>query len=219
MKLDDFERSDDKGYTRLVSQVQDVSGDELFELTIAGPEKLVREVLADATIELTIDSARSVEDMKPQFDEWSADHRKQMWSLAGLENVDDLFKPAPAAPQRDTTVLAAVRPIRGEGTPFAFSTGPFFLPVLAVPTSFVFFGSLVVFANGAVFPASGDQDLYLHLFGPTGPVMSSSRAGGTTPDFVFLTIPTLFGPIPFVPVFEVRPWTTGVCANFTASGA
>jgi hypothetical protein len=67
MKIDEFERSDDKGYTRLVSQVQDVSGDELFELTIAGPEELVHEVLADATIEITIDSAQSVEDTNPDL--------------------------------------------------------------------------------------------------------------------------------------------------------
>jgi hypothetical protein len=219
MKLDDFEHSEERGYTRLVTEVQDVSGDELFELRIAGPDELVREVLADTTIEITIDSARSVEDMKPQFDEWRAGQRKQMWSLAGLENVDDLFKPVPAAPQRDTTVLAAVRPMRGEGTPFLFSIGPFFLPVLAVPTSFVFIGSVVVFANGTVVPATGDQDLYLHLFNPTGPVVSSSRLGGTAPDFVWFTAPTPFGPIPFVPFFEVRPWATGVCANFTASGA
>ena len=34
MKIADLERrQDDNGYTRLVSQVQDVSGDERFELT------------------------------------------------------------------------------------------------------------------------------------------------------------------------------------------
>lgn len=62
MKIDEFERREDKGYTRLVSQLQDVSGDELFELTIAGPDELVREVLGDATIDVTIDSAQSAED-------------------------------------------------------------------------------------------------------------------------------------------------------------
>ena len=63
MKLSDFERSGKKGYPRFVSQAQDVSGDERFELTIAGPEALVEQVLADATIELTIDSAQSAEDL------------------------------------------------------------------------------------------------------------------------------------------------------------
>jgi hypothetical protein len=38
MKLSGFERSGKKSYPRFVLQVQDVSGDERFELTIAGPE-------------------------------------------------------------------------------------------------------------------------------------------------------------------------------------
>jgi hypothetical protein len=113
MKLDDFEQRGDNGHPRFVTQVQDVSGDEKFELTLAGPEALVRQVLADATIELTIDSAQSEDDIKRRFDELSAQQRKQMWSLADLEKVDDLFKPEPAWPQGDTSVLAAVRPVRG----------------------------------------------------------------------------------------------------------
>jgi hypothetical protein len=216
MKIDEFERSDDKGYTRLVSQVQDVSGDELFELTIAGPEGLVREVLADATIEITIDSAQSVEDIKRQFDELSAGQRKQMWSLAGLENVDYLFKPEPESPERDTSILAAVRPVNGEGTPFAISVGGFTVPATV---SFFFLGSWVFFANGAVLPLTGDQDLNLRLFSTTGPVVSRSRAGGTALDFVWFTLPSPFGPLPFVPVFEVVGFTTGVCATFSATGA
>jgi hypothetical protein len=216
MKIDEFERRDEKGYTRLVSQVQDVSGDELFELTIAGPEELVREVLGDATIEITIDSAQSVEDIKRRFDELSAEHRKQLWSLAGLENVDDLFKPEPASPKRETSVLAAVRPLSGEGTPFAIAAAGFTVPATV---SFFFVGSWVFFTNGAVLPATGDQDLRLRLFSITGPVVASSTAGGTALDFVWFTIPSPFGPLPFLPVFEVLGFTTGVCATFSATGA
>jgi hypothetical protein len=123
MRLTDFERSGDKGYPRFVTHVQDVSGDERFELTIAGLEALVEQVLADATIELTIDSAQSAEDIKDRFDELRSEQRKQMWSLAGLEKVDDLFKPEPASPQRDMSVLVAVRSVSGEGTPFAIPLG------------------------------------------------------------------------------------------------
>jgi hypothetical protein len=216
MRIDEFERRGDKGHTRLVSQLQDVSGDELFEVTIAGPEKLVHEVLAEATIEVTIDSAQSAENLKPQFDEWSAQHRKHLWSMAGLEGVDDLFKPDPPSPRRDTSVLMAVRPIRGKGTPFAISAAAFTVPA-AVSVFFV--GSWVFFTNGAVLPATGDQDLRLRLFSTTGPVVASSAAGGTALDFVWLTLPSPFGPLPFLPVFEVRGFTTGVCSTFAATGA
>jgi hypothetical protein len=216
MKLSDFERSGDKGYPRFVTQVRDVSGDEQFELTIAGPEALVEQVFADATIELTIDSAQTAEDLKNRFDELRSEQRKQMWSLAGLEKIDDFFKPEPASPQRDTSVLAAIRPISGEGTPFALTAGGFTVPA----TVRVFFiGSWVLFANGAVLPLTGDQDLSLRLFSTTGPVVSSSSAGGTALDFVWFTLPSPFGPLPFFPVFEVLGFTTGVCSTFSATGA
>jgi hypothetical protein len=216
MKLTDFERRGKKGHTRFVTEVRDVSGDEMFELTIAGPDALVEEVFADATIELTIDSAQTAEDLKETFDELRAEQRKHVWSLAGLEKVDDFFKPEPASPQRDTSVLAAVRPIRGEGTPFFLTAGGFTVPA-AVSVFFV--GSWVGFANGAVKPLTGDQDLRLRLFSTTGPVVSTSRLGGTALDFVWFTLPSPFGPLPFFPVFEVLGFTTGVCSAFSATGA
>ena len=216
MKLSDFERSGDKGHRRFSTEVKDVSGDEQFQLTIAGPEALVEEVLADATVELTIDSAKSHKDLKKRFDELRAEHRKQTWSLAGLEQVDDLFKPEPAPPKRETSVLAAVRPVTGEGTPFAISVGGFTVPA---GVSFFFFGSWVLFANGAVLPLTGDQDLNLRLFSTTGSVVSRSLAGGTSLDFVWFTLPSPFGPLPFMPVFEVLGFTTGVCSTFSATGA
>lgn len=216
MNLSDFERSGKKGHPRFVSQVQDVSGDERFELTIAGPESLVEQVLADATIELTIDSSRTAEDLEKRFDEFRSEQRKHMWSLAGLEQVDDLFKPEPAAPRRETSVLVAVRSVTGEGTPFAITAAGFTVPAAV---SVFFFGSWVFFANGAVLPLTGDQDLRLRLFSTTGPVVSSSSAGGTALDFVWCTLPSPFGPLPFFPVFQVLGFTTGVCSNFSAAGA
>ena len=216
MRLSDFERSGDEGYPRFVTEVRDLSGDEPFELTITGPDALVEQVFADATIELTIDSAQTAEDLKNRFDELRSEQRKHMCSLAGLEKVDDFFKPEPASPQRDTSVLAAVRPIRGEGTPFLLTAGGFTVPATV---SVFFVGSWVAFANGAVLPLTGDQDLRLRLFSTTGPVVSSSLAGGTALDFVWFTLPSPFGPLPFFPVFEVLGFITGVCSTFSATGA
>ena len=215
MKLTDFERRGDKSYPRFVTHVRDVSGDEPFELTIAGPDALVEQVFADATIELTIDSAQTADDLRIRFDELRSEQRKHTWSLAGLENVDDFFKPEPALPQCDTSVLAAVRPVGGEGTPFLL-TARVHRPG---NSERVLRRIVVAFANGAVLPLTGDQDLRLLLFSTTGPVVSSSRAGGTALDFVWFTLPSPFGPLPFFPVFEVLGFTTGVCSTFSATGA
>jgi hypothetical protein len=215
MKLKDFKPSGNKGHRRFVTHVQDVSGDEEFELAVAGPESLVQEVFEDATIELTIDSAQPDNHVKSRFDEWSAEQRKQMWDLAGLEKVDELFKPEPASPKHETSVMAAIRPVKGEGTPFAITVSSFTVPAGA---SFFFFGSWVFFATGAVLPLTGDQDLNLRLFSATGTVVSKSLAGGTSLDFVWFTMPSPFGPLPFVPVFEVLGFATGVCSNFSAQG-
>jgi hypothetical protein len=81
--------------------------------------------------------------------------------------------------------------------------------------SFFFTGSLVLTALGSVLPASGDQDLFLRLFTPTGPILMASTSGGTALDFVTFTFPLL----PWVPVFEVGGFTAGVCATFAAQGA
>jgi hypothetical protein len=212
MKLDDLERRGDKNHRRFVTHVQDVSGDEKFELTIAGPDALVRDVLADATIELTIDSAQSQDELARALEERHPQQRKAMWSLAGLDDVDSLFKPEPPRPQRETSVLAAVRPVGGEGTPFAFSFSTF-----AVPggTSVFFFGSFVGFTFGSLLPASGDQDLFLHLFATTGPVVSASVFPFTSPDVVSFALPF---PFFFVPVFQVFGFATGVCSSFSAFG-
>src|SRR5262249_10293074 len=123
---------------------------------------------------------------------------------------DDLFKPEPARVQRQKSVLASVRPVGGEGTPFAFSLSGFTVPS---GVSFFFFGSFVVLTLGSVVPASGDQDLFLHLFTLAGPVVPASVFPFPTPDLVSFSIP-----FPFVPVFQVLGFATGVCANFTAFG-
>jgi hypothetical protein len=79
--------------------------------------------------------------------------------------------------------------------------------------SFFFFGSFVVLTFGSLVPTSGDQDLFLHLFTPAGPVVSASVFPFTLPDLVTFSIP-----FPFVPVFRVFGFATGVCANFGAVG-
>jgi hypothetical protein len=212
MKLADLERTDDGDFPRFVARVADASGAEEFELRLAGPSKVVEQMLADATFDLTIDSAQDDSWVRKEFDSAHEEHRRSMWELAAFDNVEELLKPSPRRPDRDTSVFASARPLSGEGTPFFFTASGFFVPT---GVSFFLFGPFVLASFGSLRPASGDQDLILHLFSPTGPIVSASRLGGTALDVVMFGVPFF----PFVPVFQVFGFTAGVCSTFTAVGA
>ena len=212
MKFSDLEEQTKRGPTKLVARITDTTGKEEFELTIAGPRALTKRMFADAEIDLTIDPARTSDDVLAEYRSAAQQQRQEMWEVAGLSDPAALLKPASQPPEKKDSVFAAVRPVRGEGTPFAFAISGFFVPT---GVSFFFFGSFVFTTVGSLVPATGDQDLFLRLFSPTGTVVSSSIAGGTSVDVVWFTFPLL----PYVPVFEVKGFTAGVCRAFTAHGA
>jgi hypothetical protein len=213
VKLSEFKRSGSGARTRFVARATDVASQEEFELTIAGPGPLVKRMLGDADIELTIDSRRTQDQVLAEFGAPAQDQQRQaMWELAGLEDTGALLKPAPEPPERKSAVFAAVRPLAGRGTPFGFVVTGLFVPA---KVSFFFFGSLVFTTVGSLLPTTGDQDLFLHLFSPTGTIVSSSMSGGTSLDVVWFTFPFF----PYVPVFEVKGFATGVCGTFAAHGA
>jgi hypothetical protein len=211
MQLADLERIDDGDFPRFVARVADAASAEEFELSIAGPGEVVERMLADATFDLTIDSAQDDSQVRREFDSAHKEHRRAMWELAAFADIEQLLKPSPRPPSRQSSVFASARPVSGDGTPFLFTASGFFLPA---GVNLFFFGSFVGITFASLRPASGDQDLFLHLFGPTGPVVSASTLGGTARDVV--TFGFLF---PFVPVFQVLGFTAGVCSNFTAVGA
>jgi hypothetical protein len=212
MRIKDFERTVDGDHSLLITRVADEGGEGDFELRFAGPGKLVERMLAEATIELTVDSRQDESHVRQAVDADHQTHRRSMWEAASLTDVDSLLKPAPGHPDRRNVVLASVRPVSGEGTPFVLALSTFFVPS---GFSLFFFGLPVLTASALVVPATGDQDIFVHLFSPTGPVIASSTFGGTTPDLASFFIPFL----PVVPVFQVFGFTAGVCANFTATGA
>jgi len=72
----------------------------------------------------------------------------------------------------------------------------------------------VLLAVGSLRPATGDQDLFLRMFIPTGPTMSSSRLGGTARDVVSFGQP-LF---PWVPCYQVFGFSAGACSVFSTAG-
>jgi hypothetical protein len=196
MQLADFERIEEGDFPRFVTRVADAGGAEEFELRVAGPAKLVERMFGDADLDLRIDSAQDESWVKQEFDSAHKEHRRSMWELAALDDVDQLLKSSPKPPQRESSVLASARPVSGDGTPFFFRFSGFFVPTRP---SLIFSGSWVLSTFASLRPATGNQDLFLHLFSPTGPVLSSSRLGGTAVDMVFLSFP-LF---PYVPVFRV----------------
>jgi hypothetical protein len=212
VKLSEFKQSGRGARTRFVAQVADAATQEDFELTIAGPGSLVKRMFGDAELDLTIDSKRSQDDVAADFAASHDDLRKEMWERAGLEDTGALLKPAPEPPDPQNTVFASARPVKGPGTPFAFVASGFFVPKGA---SLFLFGSFVFTAMGSLRPTTGDQDLFLHLFSPTGTTVASSIFGGTSLDLVWFTFPFL----PWVPVFEVKGFTAGVCGVFAAQGA
>jgi hypothetical protein len=212
VKLDDFEKSGTGARTRFVTRVSDAASEEEFEIAIAGPGALTKRMFGKAEFDLTIDSGRSQDQVIADVEPALREQQRSMWASAALDDIDALLKPPPARPEPKSTVFAAIRPVAGHGTPFAFIATSFFVPA---GVSFFFFGSFVFTAVGSLVPMSGDQDLYLRLFSPTSPIVAASRGIGTSLDVVWFTFP-LF---PVVPVFEVRGWATGVCSTLTASGA
>ena len=156
MRLADFESSGDGDFPLFVTRVPDAGGAEEFEFRIAGPARLVEEMLADATIELTIDSTRKKPLESPQFDSaQEEEYRRAMWELAGLEDIDQLLKPNPPPPERESSVFASIRPLSGHGTSYE-------IDVLnaAMPAGFsLLFAGVWNQARAFATPASGDQDL------------------------------------------------------------
>ena len=99
------------------------------------------------------------------FESAQEEQRTSMWELAALEDVDALLTPGPGAADRRSAVLAAARPAKGTGTPFAFAVSGAFVPTNA---SLFFLGSFVLFV-GSLRPATGDQDLLLPVYPRPGP--------------------------------------------------
>jgi hypothetical protein len=170
-----------------------------------------------ATVEVVIDSASTQDEFRQGLESAQAELRRSQWEVAALEDIDLLLKPAQGAPERESTVFCSSGLCR---TGHAVLLHRGWIPP-AAGQHFIYVGLLSLFASAFVVPAKGDQDLFLHLFSAAGPVVSASTAGGTTPDVVaFSSVPVLpfLPPFPFVPVFDVVGFTTGVCGLFQAAG-
>jgi len=201
MRLADFESTGDRDFPLFVTRVPDAGGAEEYEFRIAGPGRLVEEMLADATIELTIDSTRKKPLESPEFDSaQEEEYRRAMWELAGLEDIDQLLKPNPPPPERESSVFASIRPLSGHGTSYE-------LDVLnaAMPAgSSLLFAGVWTDAFAFATPASGDQDLFLSLSYPGLVVQASRRPAPFTDRVFFSNGGSAWGVLVFIRFFGFR---------------
>jgi hypothetical protein len=205
MRLADLERTDDGEFPRFVTRVRDVAGIEEFELRIAGPGKLVEEMLADSTIELKIESTKDRSQLKQKLETPPEEHRRAVWELAALDEIDQLLKPSPSPPKRESSVFTSIRPVSGEGS--LITLGADNVPIPAKASWYVG-GWWTERAGGSVAPASGDQDLFLHYFAPTGPVVAASTLPGSATETVLVDWPWIW-----ISWFQVFGFTAGVVSQ------
>jgi hypothetical protein len=215
VRIGDFEQARKGGRVRWVAPIPDASGAETHEMIVEGPRATVERSFAEAEFTVAIDPTSDKESwerqLRPARDQEQANQR----GLAALENVPAFFKKKmPAAPTVAKSVFVSLRKREPGGTKYLFTVTGF-----PVPVGFSFFFGLppVCSTFGVLTPATGDQDLFLHLaWPPVGPV-AMSRFGGTTTDVVtfavFCTPFTQFGPI-----YQVFGWATGICSTFTWGG-
>lgn len=214
MNLKNLEKVQGGDRARFVARVADATGEENHEFAIAGPESLIIDMFGDAEFELAIDGQGPKGGWETEFESVRNQERKLAWEAAGLESLDELAKKPPPFPERDNAVFAAVRRIEGEGTPFFFS----FTTFSVKGGAHVFFaGSWVRTCSGAVTPTSGDQDLFLHLLWPFGPIVSASMKGGIFTDLVSYAVAKELPQ--FFPWYHIFGWSTGVCGTFTVFGS
>ena len=211
IRLEDFERTGTGDRTRYTVRL---SADN--ELVIAGPEAAIAESISDAEFEVRIDPEGTAESWEERARPIRQRQLEALSQLAALERPEELLKEAPGAPSRERSLFVSLRRTSGSGTVFFFKAGNF-----VMPAGFSFFFTLppVCGTFGTVLPASGDQDLFLHLGWPLGPIVRSSVLGGREWDAVVFA-----GPFPCTFFTQISPWfrifgfSGGVCRLFEAGG-
>jgi len=204
MKLPELKRTA-KGDQKWTTALADVKGRQDYEMAIRGSATLVSRVFEKSDFEIQIDTDLS-RDAAPK-------RALELWdkyaSTAKDRYVDDGEKPFKKPSEKiseKTSVVVSFRRTRGEGTFWSI-----FLP-LFIPTgaNLIFILPPVTNCISAVFPLSGDPDLFLTLNGVRTPTVAMSIRAGLATDVVsFVSPPPFF--FPFVPFFRV----SGFAASFT----
>jgi hypothetical protein len=216
VKLSDFERVGRGRRTRYIVPVRDNTGVEEFELIAAGDGKLVRRVFDKAEFRTEIQPKLENEAWEEELRRARELQLEAFDERSRLEDLPRFFKKLPPPPSPDDSVFASLHRTSGTGTTFSVSVSNFFLPA---GTRLFFALPPICDCIGVVRPSSGDQDLFLNRDWPFfGPILASSIDPGTAVDVVIVIMLgcTLFSQ--FVPWFQVLGFSSGTCANFSASG-
>jgi hypothetical protein len=216
--LGDLERSGRGAKTRYSARLTDEKGIERYELVVAGAPELIKRAFSDeATLEVEVDPTSDKKVWTEQLGSaWRAERAGQA-AVAELADVPALFKtkkPRPPAPTAAKSAFVSLRQLESGGTRYFIRFSGFAVPV---GMSLFFFLPPVCSTFGTVVPASGDQDLFLHLaWPPLGPVRASVRGGTAVDAITFSTFCTLF--TQFGPIWHLFGFSTGVCGTFTFGG-
>lgn len=213
MNLKSMKRTSKAGLHRYHATLTDDLGKEDYELSIHGTAKLVEQAFEKCEMETVIRPRATASD----GDAYNREAWKKHYALAKAPqdavDVTILDKKLTAPTKRNSAVIS-LRRVRGEGTFWAM-----FFPNLFVPAGANLFFILppVCTCSGALFPASGDPDLFLTLNSPLPPVVAASAKGGTAIDSVSFGSPVCFPWSEFSPFFRVNGFRTGV-TSFAMSG-
>jgi hypothetical protein len=138
--------------------------------------------------------------------------KKANQGLSGLATGPFATRPkhAPTRLTQGNSVHLTLRRLEGHGTLWLVFLGP-----LAIPTGANVFLAFppVSYTSGAVFPASGDTDLFLSLNSPSAPSVRASVNAGLTPDAVTFSA----FPFEFIPFFRLNGFRASV-TSFAANG-
>jgi hypothetical protein len=206
MKIDEFKHVRKGKRPHYVIMVPDAGGARNHELTVAGPDKLVRKVFKNADFSLKIEPGGSREDWERTMTEMSS-------PLTDKPSDDfepsSLFKRAASAATVANSVFVSLRRVKGSGTGYAFGV-PLFLPT---GTRVFFILPPVCSCAGVLIPATGDPDVFLAINGLGPPFVAASTLGGTAVDrvsFSRVCLPFMH----FVPFFRVDGFRSGACMFF-----
>jgi hypothetical protein len=198
MKLADLKRS---GTERAVyaAPIADVNGNTRYELSIAGPDRVIEEVFAKVDFEIEIALGASPD----EFDEQSRRFlRRHIGDRKfGAPPLDDMIarldrKPPPAPDNFKDSVVVYLRPTESEGT-FWGMWFPFLVVPLGVPLFFVL--PRVWTTWSVVLPRTGNPDILLFRDAPLPPPVAMALGTAPVAEGLSFTGPAL-------PWAQFHPW-------------
>jgi hypothetical protein len=212
MRLGDFQQTGTDDRPRLIMEIEDAAGLSAYELIVTGSREALRVAMADAELDVHIDSSASRDRAEAEVRAMEEENERAAWTLSGLDELDDMFKDAPERVDARRSVLTSLRRTRGEGTYYEATyanLGPWPTGVNLIafmPPSLVV-GALVA-------PSTGDQDLYHYLGSHLQPVQASVRPGTLIDTLSLVTAGSIY---PYM-FWRVHWFTGGTCGLFRFAG-